>query len=154
EDILKLFDIPPQLLPEVLDNTAHFGETEPSLLGQKIPITGMAGDQQAATIGQACFSPGMVKATYGTGCFMLLNTGTKVVESQHHLLSTIAYRIQGQVTYGLEGSIFSAGTTVKWLRDTLRLIQTADETESLARSVPNTGGVYLIPAFTGLGAPY
>ena len=154
QDILSALHIPANLLPAVCDNTALFGETEASILGRPVPITGMAGDQQAATIGQACFHPGMVKVTYGTGCFMLLNTGTTVIESHNQLLSTIAYRINNQVTYGLEGSIFSAGVTVKWLRDTLKIIHTAAETEALSESITDTGGVYLIPAFTGLGAPY
>jgi glycerol kinase len=154
EDILKLLNIPANLLPAVLDNTANFGDMHEDVLGASIPIAGMAGDQQAATVGQACFYPGMVKTTYGTGCFMLLNTGSTLIKSQNQLLSTIAYRINNQVTYGLEGSIFSAGTTVKWLRDNLKLITTAAETETIAESVPDTGGVYLVPAFTGLGAPY
>ncbi|MEO8964952.1 MAG: FGGY-family carbohydrate kinase, partial [Gammaproteobacteria bacterium] len=112
------------------------------------------GDQQAATVGQACFSPGMIKSTYGTGCFMLLNTGSKAIESTNQLLSTIAYRLDGNVVYGLEGSIFSAGVIVKWLRDNLKLIKTAAETEAFARKVIDTEGVYLVPGFTGLGAPY
>ncbi len=153
-ELLKAFNIPSELLPAVLDNSAPFGETDPSHFGHPIPITGMAGDQQAATVGQACFQEGMVKTTYGTGGFMLLNTGTKAIESKNQLLATIAYRIKGKVTYGLEGSFFSAGTTIKWLRDSLKLIKTAAETESLAASIPNTGGVYLVPGFTGLGAPY
>lgn len=154
EELLKEFDIPANILPVVLDNTAHFGDMDAAILGHAVPITGMAGDQQAATIGQACFHPGMVKATYGTGCFMLLNTGSKVMQSKNQLLSTIAYRINNEVTYGLEGSIFSAGVTVKWLRDTLKIISQASETETLARKVTSTEGVYLVPAFTGLGAPY
>lgn len=153
-DLCAALNIPLCMLPEVLDNTADFGETAPRLFGRALPILGMVGDQQAATVGQACFQEGMVKSTYGTGCFLLLNTGDKVIQSKQHLLSTIAYSIHGKVTYGLEGSIFSAGVTIKWLRDTLQLIQTAAETETLAKSVPDTGGVYLIPAFTGLGAPY
>jgi glycerol kinase len=154
KEILQALNIPEALLPTVLDNCAHFGEIEKNILGETIPVTGMAGDQQAATVGQACFKPGMVKSTYGTGCFMLLNTGSKAITSQHRLLSTIAYRINGKTTYGLEGSIFSAGTTIKWLRDTLKIIKTAAETESLAASIPDTEGVYLVPAFTGLGAPH
>ncbi len=154
KEILTALNIPEQLLPEVKDCSAHFGEIDKEILGEKIPITGVAGDQQAATVGQACFEPGMVKSTYGTGCFMLLNTGLEPTYSQNRLLSTIAYRLNGKCTYGLEGSIFSAGVTVKWLRDTLKLIKTADETELLARSIPDTEGVYLVPAFTGLGAPH
>lgn len=154
KDLLQSFDIPEILLPAVLDNAADFGAADPVFFGKQIPITGMAGDQQAATVGQACFHPGMVKTTFGTGCFMLLNTGSNVIASKNRLLSTIAYRINNEVAYGLEGSIFSAGVTIKWLRDTLKLIKTSAETELLARSVDNTGGVYLVPAFTGLGAPY
>lgn len=152
--LLAAFDIPEMILPTVLDNTADFGEAAPEFFGRTIPVTGMAGDQQAATVGQACFHPGMVKTTFGTGCFMLLNTGDKVITSNNQLLSTIAYRINGKIAYGLEGSIFSAGVTIKWLRDTLKLIKTATETEMHAKSVQNTNGVYLVPAFTGLGAPY
>ncbi|VVC77046.1 Glycerol kinase [Aquicella siphonis] len=154
DEILRAFNIPAVMLPVVKDNTADFGDIHGSILGKSVPVTGMAGDQQAATIGQACFHSGMVKATYGTGCFMLLNTGDRVIQSNNKLLSTIAYRIDHHVTYGLEGSIFSAGETVKWLRDTLGLITHAAETEALAKKVHSTEGVYLIPAFTGLGAPY
>lgn len=154
ETILKAFDIPATMLPTVLDNAAYFGEMHQSILGKSIPITGMAGDQQAATIGQACFHPGMIKATYGTGCFLMLNTGEKAIQSNNQLLTTIAYRLHGRTTYGLEGSIFSAGTIIKWLRDALHLIEAAHETEALAKRVPDASGVYLVPAFTGLGAPY
>lgn len=153
-ELLQFFAIPPSLLPEVLDNNAHFGIVEPSLLGHAIPITGMAGDQQAATFGQACFQPGMIKSTYGTGCFVLVNTGDKCVVSRNKLLATIAYRLNGKVAYGLEGSIFVAGAAVQWLRDALHLIAKAQETQELAAMIPDTGGVYLVPAFTGLGAPY
>ena len=153
-ELLEAFAIPANLLPTVLDSSAYFGEMEAALLGKTIPITGVAGDQQAATIGQACFNKGMVKTTYGTGCFMLLNTGDTCIRSENKLLSTIAYRINQKTTYGLEGSIFSAGTTIKWLRDKLKLIETAAETEELAKSITNTEGAYLVPAFTGLGAPY
>lgn len=154
EEILQALDIPASILPEVLDSSADFGATDKNLFGAAIPICGIAGDQQAATFGQACFEPGMIKSTYGTGCFMLLNTGEEIIHSKNRLLTTVAYRLENKVTYGLEGSIFSAGVTVKWLRDTLKLIKTADETEALAKSVTDTGGVYLVPAFTGLGAPY
>jgi len=154
KEILSALNIPEQLLPKVMDNTADFGEMDETILQHRIPITAMAGDQQAATVGQICFKAGMVKATYGTGCFMLLNTGTQVIQSKKRLLSTVAYRIENKVTYGLEGSIFSAGTTVKWLRDQLKLITHVKETETLAQSVTDAGGVYLVPAFTGLGAPY
>ena len=154
KNLLSAFDIPEILLPKVLDNTADFGETAVEFLGHPIPIAGMAGDQQAATVGQACFHPGMVKTTFGTGCFMMLNTGASVMGSKNRLLSTIAYRINKDVVYGLEGSIFSAGVTIKWLRDTLKIIKTSAETEMHAKSIESTNGVYLIPAFTGLGAPY
>lgn len=154
QEILTAFNIPSAILPTVLDSSANFGELDKMFLGEKIPIAGIAGDQQAATVGQACFHPGMVKSTYGTGCFMLLNTGSQIIQSKNQLLGTIAYRLQGQVVYGLEGSIFCAGSTVKWLRDKLKLIKTADETESLAKSIPDTGGVYLVPGFAGIGAPY
>ncbi len=153
-EILTAFAIPKAILPKVLDSSDDYGVTDETLFGAAIPITGVAGDQQAATVGQACFHPGMVKSTYGTGCFMLMNTGSRLIHSKHKLLSTIAYRLRGQVTYGLEGSIFSAGTTIKWLRDTLNLIKTAEETETLAQQLSDTEGVYLIPGFTGLGAPY
>lgn len=152
--LLNKFNIPRKILPVVEDNAHHFGDIDANLLGSSIPILGIAGDQQAATIGQACFKKGMVKATYGTGCFMLLNTGNEAIVSHHKLLTTIAYRLKKKVTYGLEGSIFSADVAVKWLRDTLKLITKASETEQLAASIPDNGGVYLVPAFTGLGAPY
>lgn len=154
DSLLSLFNIPKQLLPEVHDNTHQFGITDKSILDAEIPITGIAGDQQAATIGQACFSPGMMKSTYGTGCFMLLNTGEKPVYSKHQLLTTIVYRINGVVTYGIEGSIFIAGAGIQWLRDGLHIIDHAQDSDKLARSVSDNGGVYLVPAFTGLGAPY
>ncbi|PNT90059.1 glycerol kinase GlpK [Coxiella burnetii] len=154
DELLTLFDIPKSLLPTVLDNCAQFGFTDLDLLGHKIPITAMIGDQQAAAVGQACIKPGMVKSTYGTGCFMLLNTGDQIIHSRNRLLATIAYRLNDTVTYGLEGSIFIAGAAVKWLRDPLHLIEKANDSESMASSVEDTGGVYLVPAFTGLGAPY
>lgn len=152
--ILDALNIPQSILPTVRDSSAHFGDTASILFGESIPIRGIAGDQQAATVGQACFTEGMIKSTYGTGCFMLLNTGSHALKSNNKLLTTIAYRLENKVTYGLEGSIFCAGATIKWLRDTLKLIKTAAETETLAKSINNTEGVYLIPAFTGLGAPY
>lgn len=151
-ELLGLFDVPVGLLPEIRDNAAEFGTTE--LLGDAISIGGMAGDQQAATIGQACFAPGMVKSTYGTGCFALMNTGAERVTSKNRLLSTVVYRLKGEITFALEGSIFVAGAAVQWLRDGLKLIDNAAETEALARSVEDTGGVYLVPAFVGLGAPW
>jgi len=154
EELLQAFHIPRSLLPEVYDSSAYFGDMSESILGKKIPITGIAGDQQAATIGQACFHSGMIKTTYGTGCFMLLNTGSKLIRSTHRLIGTVVYRLKGKVVYGLEGSIFSAGATIKWLRDALKLIKSAVETETLSKCVQDTGGVYFVPGFTGLGAPY
>ncbi len=153
-DLLQLFDIPPSLLPEVLDNTAEFGHTCTELFGASLPICAMAGDQQAALIGQACFTPGSVKSTYGTGCFMVMNTGSTPVKSAHRLLTTIGYRLNGKTTYALEGSIFVAGAAIQWLRDGLKLIRNAAETEAMAEQVGDQSGVYLVPAFTGLGAPY
>jgi len=154
DDLLDLFDIPGTLLPEVRDSAADFGWTDPGLLGAALPVRGIAGDQQAATFGQAAFEPGMGKATYGTGCFALVNTGPTPVTSQNRLLTTVAWRLQGRVTYALEGAIFIAGAAVQWLRDGLGMIGHAAESEALAASVADTGGVYLVPAFAGLGAPY
>jgi glycerol kinase len=152
--LLKCFDVPPEILPEVLDCNAHFGDTEPELFGRSLPILGIAGDQQAAALGQCCLEPGSIKSTYGTGCFVILNTGEQVLESQHRLLSTVASRLDGQVSYALEGSIFAAGAAVQWLRDGLGVIDSAAQTEELARSASEHGDIYLVPAFTGLGAPY
>ncbi len=154
EDLLNLFGVPAAIQPEVRDNDADFGATPADMFGAPIPILGMAGDQQAATIGQACFEPGMVKSTYGTGCFALLNTGNRPVDSKNRLLTTIAYRLSGTATYALEGSIFIAGAAVQWLRDGLKIIASASETEALAKTADPAQGVYLVPAFTGLGAPY
>ena len=153
-DICALLDIPMNLLPEVRDSAADFGSTDPALFGPAIPIRGVAGDQQAATVGQACFEPGMMKSTYGTGCFALLNTGEQRVPSKNRLLTTIAYRLDGQTTYALEGSIFIAGAVVQWLRDGLGIIKTAAETANLAASADPTQDLVLVPAFTGMGAPY
>lgn len=154
EELCRLFRVPPALLPEVHDNSRIFGTTAPGLLERQLPIGGMAGDQQAALFGQACFEPGMTKSTYGTGCFMLVNTGEEAVRSQHRLLTTPAYRLGGNTTYALEGSIFVAGAAVKWLRDGLGVIASANETDSMATRVPDSHGVYMVPAFAGLGAPY
>ena len=154
EDLLALFQIPASLLPDVRDSAADFGLTDAALLGGEIQVAGIAGDQQAALVGQACFSPGMVKSTYGTGCFMVLNTGDQAVESKNRLLTTVGYRLNGKTTYALEGSIFVAGAAIQWLRDGLRLISDASETEALARSISSARGVYLVPAFTGMGAPW
>jgi glycerol kinase len=153
-ELLRLFNIPDSILPKVVDSMGEFGHTHPRLLGAKIPILAMAGDQQAALIGQTCFEPGMVKSTYGTGTFMMLNTGSVAISSQNQLLTTLAYRIKGVPSYALEGSVFSTGSTIQWLRDNLGLIKNATETAEMAASLTDNGGVYFIPAFTGLGAPY
>jgi len=154
EELLRILDIPRSLLPEAKDCAADFGTTTAELFGSAIPIRGVAGDQQAASIGQACFEPGMMKATYGTGCFALLNTGTNAVLSRNRLLTTIAYQLDGKRTYALEGAIFIAGAGVQWLRDGLKLVKTAGETGRLAEGADPTQHVYLVPAFVGLGAPY
>jgi glycerol kinase len=153
-DLLQLFGVPRSILPEVRDCNASYGTTEPSILGSPVPILGVAGDQQAAAIGQACFTPGMVKATYGTGCFALLNTGAEPVASRNRLLTTIAYQLDGKRTYALEGAIFIAGAAVQWLRDGLRIIASAPESATLAAKGDPGQDVYLVPAFVGLGAPY
>lgn len=154
QQLLDLFAVPSSLLPEVEDSAANFGDTIPELLGGPIPIAGIAGDQQAALIGQACFDPGMIKSTYGTGCFMILNTGDKPLHSSNRLLTTVGYRLNGKVTYALEGSIFVAGAAVQWLRDGIELITHAKDSEAMAEAVGVEHGVYMVPAFTGLGAPY
>jgi glycerol kinase len=153
-DLLRELRIPPSLLPAVLPSSADFGETDGAIFGRSVPIRGIAGDQQAATVGQACFAPGSVKTTYGTGNFMLMNTGREPKSSDHGLLTTIAWGLNGEVTYALEGSIFTTGATVQWLRDELGLIAGAAESGPLAASVPDTSDVYLVPAFTGLGTPH
>ena len=152
DDLLKLFDVPRSMLPEVRSSSEVYGHT--TMLGAPIPIAGIAGDQQAALFGQACLKPGMVKNTYGTGCFMLMNTGTKRITSKHNLLTTVAWRVGDRTEYALEGSIFIAGAVVQWLRDGLEFFRSAPEVEALAASVSDTGGVYLVPAFAGLGAPH
>lgn len=152
--LCALFRVPRALLPDVRDSNAEFGATDPGLFGRAIPILGVAGDQQAAAIGQACFAPGMMKSTYGTGCFALLNTGAAMVPSHNRLLTTIAYRLDGQVAYALEGSIFIAGAVVQWLRDGLRIIRSAPETQGLAEAADPAQAVIVVPAFTGLGAPW
>ncbi|WP_420334032.1 glycerol kinase GlpK [Roseibium sp.] len=154
EDLCKVLNIPMSLLPEVKDSADEFGATDAELFGRPIPILGVAGDQQAATVGQACFKPGMVKSTYGTGCFALMNTGETAVRSHNRMLTTIAYRLNGKTTYALEGSIFVAGAAVQWLRDGLGLIDSAEQTQSLAEQADPNHDVYLVPAFVGLGAPY
>lgn len=153
-DICSLLDIPMNMLPQVKDCADDFGEVQEELFGEKVPINGVAGDQQSATIGQACFEPGMIKSTYGTGCFALLNTGENMVISKNKLLSTIAYQLKGKTTYAIEGSIFVAGAVVQWLRDGLKIINDAKETEKLALNADPEQHLYIVPAFTGLGAPY
>jgi len=153
-ELCELLDVPMQMLPEVKDCADDFGATEAALFGAAIPILGVAGDQHAATIGQACFEPGMVKSTYGTGCFAVLNTGKDMVRSRNRLLTTIAYRLNGETTYALEGSIFIAGAAVQWIRDGLKLVKQASETGPLARSADPGQHVYMVPAFVGLGAPW
>ncbi|MGD0023093.1 MAG: glycerol kinase GlpK [Xanthobacteraceae bacterium] len=154
DQLLALLGVPKAILPQVLDSSAAFGLTDPELFGAAIPVCGIAGDQQAALIGQACFAPGMLKSTYGTGCFALLNTGRTPVASKNRLVTTIAYQLDGTRFYALEGSIFVAGAAVQWLRDSLRVVQSAEETGSLAEAADPTQEVYLVPAFVGLGAPY
>ena len=154
DDLLALLDIPRSLLPEVVPGSGVVGNTSPELLGSAIPIAGIAGDQQAATFGQACHQPGMAKNTYGTGCFMLMNTGKQAITSKNNLVTTIGWSIGGQTDYMLEGSVFNAGAAVQWLRDGLGIIKSSEEVEALASSVPDTGGVFFVPAFAGLGAPY
>jgi len=154
DELLAILRVPRSMLPEVKDSSARFGESDPELFGGAIPISGIAGDQQAATIGQACFTPGMMKSTYGTGCFALLNTGSTPVASKNKLLTTIAYQLGGKRTYALEGSIFVAGSAVQWLRDGLGIIKQAAETGPLADKSDSTQSVYLVPAFVGMGAPY
>ncbi|SDZ95320.1 glycerol kinase [Flavobacterium gillisiae] len=153
-ELLELFNIPRAMLPEVKQSSEIYGETCTTLFSTKIPIAGVAGDQQAALFGQLCTKPGMVKNTYGTGCFMLMNTGDKPVYSKNNLLTTVAWKINGKVTYALEGSVFVGGAAVQWLRDGAKMIDSAEDIEALAASVPDNGGVYFVPALTGLGAPY
>ncbi len=154
DELLALLDIPREVLPQVVDTAHVIGNLRPEILGCPIPVAALAGDQHAALFGQACFSPGMVKNTYGTGCFMLMNTGENPIVSQNGLLTTMAWRLNGQPTYALEGSVFMGGATIQWLRDEMGLLETAAQSEQLAQSVPDTAGVFLVPAFTGLGAPY
>jgi glycerol kinase len=154
EELLRLLEIPAALLPEVKDSAAAFGATDTGLFGAPLPVLGIAGDQQAALVGQAGFARGMIKSTYGTGCFVVLNTGDAAVTSKNRLLTTLAYRLGGKPTYAIEGSIFVAGAAVQWLRDGLKLIGAAGDSQALAESLKSTNGVYLVPAFTGLGAPY
>ena len=154
DELLRVFRVPRAMLPEVCDCAAEFGVASPEHFGLPLPVRGIAGDQQAALVGQACLRPGMAKSTYGTGCFMLLNIGSQPIASRHRLLTTIAYQFKGQKSYALEGSIFSAGATVQWLRDGLGIVKSAAETGELAATADPRQGIYLVPAFTGLGAPY
>ncbi len=154
DELLKILGIPASMLPEVKDNSAHFGDVGADFIGAPTRVAGMAGDQQAALIGQACFKPGMVKSTYGTGCFALMNIGGEFKPSQNKMLTTVAYRLNGEINYAIEGSIFVAGAAIQFLRDGLGIIKSSNETEAIAKSVPDNGGVYMVPAFTGLGAPY
>ena len=154
DELCRLLGVPASMLPEVRDSAADFGTTRTDLFGRPLPILGVAGDQQAATVGQACFQPGMLKSTYGTGCFALLNTGDRPVPSRNRLLTTIAYQLDGKRTYALEGSIFIAGAAVQWLRDGLKIIREAGETQQLAEAADDDRPIYLVPAFTGLGAPW
>ncbi|MFV8343162.1 glycerol kinase GlpK [Flavobacterium sp. XS2P39] len=153
-ELLELFNIPRAILPKIKESSEIYGETCTTLFDVKIPISGVAGDQQAALFGQLCTEPGMVKNTYGTGCFMLMNTGEKPIYSTHNLLTTVAWKIKGKTTYALEGSVFVGGAAVQWLRDGAKMIDSAEEIETLAASVPDNGGIYFVPALTGLGAPY
>ena len=154
DELLEIMQIPRVMLPSVADSSQVVGMMDKSILGREIPIAALAGDQHAALYGQSCFAPGSVKNTYGTGCFMLMNTGSRPVESQHNLLTTMAWRVDGKPVYALEGSVFAAGAVIKWLRDEMHMIQTPAETDAIARSVSSSAGVYLVPAFSGLGAPY
>lgn len=154
EDLMKLFGIPMSMLPEVHSSSEIYGYTKTTIFAHKVPVAGIAGDQQAALFGQMCTTPGSVKNTYGTGCFLLMNSGTKPITSSHNLLTTIAWKIGDMVNYALEGSIFVGGSVVQWLRDGLGIIKSSSEIESLAMTVPDNGGVYFVPALTGLGAPY
>ncbi len=154
EELLKLLSVPRAMLPEVRSSSEQYGEVSRQLFPAGAPIAGIAGDQQAALFGQACFRPGMAKNTYGTGCFLLMNTGDKAVPSHNNLLTTVAWRIGGKTEYALEGSVFVAGAAIQWLRDELKLVASAQELDELAASVPDTGGAYLVPAFAGLGAPH
>ncbi len=154
DTLLRAMDIPPEVLPRVVDSSGVIGMLDRSILGREIPIAAMAGDQHAALFGQGCFSPGMCKNTYGTGCFVLMNTGKKPVRSAHDLITTVAWRIDGVPRYALEGSVFVGGAVVQWLRDEMGLVASSAETEPVAASVPDNGGVYFVPAFTGLGAPH
>ena len=154
DELLRLLRVPASVLPEVHDNSHIFGTSDPAIIGRAIPIAGMAGDQQAALFGQACFRPGMTKSTYGTGAFALMNIGNQPIPSKKRMLTTVGYRLNGATTYALEGAIFVAGAAVKWLRDGLKIITHASDTHDMAVRVPDNHGVYMVPAFVGLGAPH
>ena len=153
-ELLKIFDVPISLMPVVMDSNSHFGDISKDIINVELPILSILGDQQAAAVGQACFKPGSIKSTYGTGCFVIINSGNKIIKSNSRLLGTICYKINGEVTYALEGSIFIAGAVVQWLRDSLKIIETASQTEDMIEKMQSNSGVYLVPAFTGLGCPY
>ena len=153
-ELLKIFDVPISLMPVVMDSNSHFGDISKDIINVELPILSILGDQQAAAVGQACFEPGSIKSTYGTGCFVIINSGNKIIKSNSRLLGTICYKINGEVTYALEGSIFIAGAVVQWLRDSLKIIETASQTEDIIEKMQSNSGVYLVPAFTGLGCPY
>ena len=153
-ELLKIFDVPISLMPVVMDSNSHFGDISKDIINVELPILSILGDQQAAAVGQACFRPGSIKSTYGTGCFVIINSGKKIIKSNSRLLGTICYKINGEVTYALEGSIFIAGAVVQWLRDSLKIIETASQTEDIIEKMQSNSGVYLVPAFTGLGCPY
>ena len=154
DQLLKIFDVPKSLMPDVMDSNSYFGNISKDVMNCELPILSILGDQQAAAVGQACFKPGNIKSTYGTGCFVIINSGKKIIKSNSRLLGTICYKINGQATYALEGSIFIAGAVVQWLRDSLKIIETASQTEDIIEKMQNNSGVYLVPAFTGLGCPY
>ena len=154
DELLKIFDVPISLMPVVMDSNSHFGDISKDIINVELPILSILGDQQAAAVGQACFKPGSIKSTYGTGCFVIINSGKKIIKSNSRLLGTICYKINGEVTYALEGSIFIAGAVVQWLRDSLKIIETASQTEDIIEKMQSNSGVYLVPAFTGLGCPY
>jgi len=154
KELLDVFDIPESMLADVKDSADDFGTCASDILPGNLPIAGVAGDQHAALIGQACFKPGMIKSTYGTGCFVIMNTGDKAITSNNRLLTTVAYRLKGKASYAIEGSIFIAGAGVQWLRDGIGIIDSAADTEEMAAKLPDNAGVYLVPAFTGLGAPH
>ena len=154
DQLLKIFDVPKSLMPDVMDSNSYFGNISKDVMNCELPILSILGDQQAAAVGQACFKPGNIKSTYGTGCFVIINSGKKIIKSNSRLLGTICYKINGEVTYALEGSIFIAGAVVQWLRDSLKIIETASQTEDIIEKMQSNSGVYLVPAFTGLGCPY